>query len=43
MFVSVDRNTYNENINITLTKKYLKEDHNRMIEIEPYLYTENGH
>ena len=43
MFVSVDRNTYNENINITLPKKYLKEDHNHTIEIGPYLYKEHGH
>ena len=38
LFVSVDRNTYNENIKFTSPMKYYEEAQNRMVEIEPYHY-----
>ena len=44
LFVSVDSNTYSENINFAFFTKYYKESHNRMVRIGPsYLYKEHGY
>ena len=38
LFASVDRNTFNENVNFTFSTKYYYESYNRMIGISPYIF-----
>ena len=42
LFISVDINTYKENINFNFPTKYYEESLNIMVRIRPYLYKEHG-
>ena len=42
LFISVDINTYKENINFNFPTKYYEESLNIMVRIRPHLYKEYG-
>ena len=42
LLISVDRNSYTENINLTSPTKYYEEAHNCMVGVRLYIYNKHG-